>query len=228
MGEEQKSSTRGQFIPWALLHPPTPTRAFRFVYPILLVVSLSKAYLYDVRTGRLVQEINNIQSARPKLSGSFSSTNFYLRSRVPGIVSLTGVQTSFGHLNYVDHSPQHLFICGEGSLRVFSRQTSQCIYEISSTFGNYGCSRWKIGGYIDERSRSLNCMGGPVDADPFEAFDMADTALYRHEVVRDDDRSEPYADQIVAGAHHDFAPFYDTNIPDSPRLVLWEISHCIV
>ncbi len=51
-------------------------------------------------------------------------------------------------------------------------------------------------------------MGAYVDPDPFKAFDKAETALYWHEVVRDNDRSEPYADQIVAGALHDLVPFY--------------------
>lgn len=74
--EEQIAPTRGEFAPWALLHPPTFTRAYRFVYPILLVVSMTKAFLYDVRTGVMVQEINHLQTAQPHRSGSFSSSSY--------------------------------------------------------------------------------------------------------------------------------------------------------
>ncbi|KAF8325348.1 hypothetical protein F5887DRAFT_1019634 [Amanita rubescens] len=202
VSEQQRSPRYGKFTPWALLHPPTPTRAFRFIYPTLLVVSFARAYMYDVRTGKLVQVIDNLQTAQPILS-----------------VSLTGAPTFLGHLNYVDHSPQHLFICGEGSLRVFSRQTGQCVYGISSTFGNYGCSRWKIGQFRNESSRSLNCMGAYVDADPFKAFDKADTALYRHDVVREIDRTEPYSDQIVA-AHVSSCGKYLTVLFETSRILI--------
>lgn len=133
-----------------------------------------------------------------------------------------------GDLNYVEHSPQYIFICGDCSLRVFSRQTGGCVYGIPSTFGNYGYSRWKIGGHRNEKSRSLNCIGGSVDDDPLSAWDKADSALYRHEVVKDDDRPEPLEDQIVAGMPHSPVSCDDDNLVDSPRLVLWELSCSIV
>ena len=117
-----------------------------------------------------------------------------------------------GDLNYVEHSPRHVFICGEGSLRVFSRQTGQCVYEIPSSFGNYGCSRWKIGGYDNERSKSLNCIGGGVDDDPLSAWEKADSVLYRHEVVKDEDRLEPFDDEIVAGMLHNLISRDDDNL----------------
>lgn len=133
-----------------------------------------------------------------------------------------------GDLNYVEHSPQYVFICGEGSLRVFSRQTGRCVYEISSTFGNYGCSRWKIGGRNNERSRSLNCIGGSVDDDPLSAWDKADSALYLHEVVKDDDRLEPIEDEIIGGMINNPISRDDDNFVDSARLIVRELSFCIV
>ena len=39
--------TKGTFKPWAVLHIPELTRAYRFVYPTLLVVGTEKAYLWD-------------------------------------------------------------------------------------------------------------------------------------------------------------------------------------
>ena len=43
---------------------PELGRAFRFVYPTLLVAGYNKAYLYDVETGNLVQTVENTQTPR--------------------------------------------------------------------------------------------------------------------------------------------------------------------
>ncbi|KAI0040438.1 hypothetical protein FA95DRAFT_1599422 [Auriscalpium vulgare] len=51
---------RGHFRPWALLVFPEMTLAYRFVYPTLLSASESRAFLYDVRTGTLMQTIENV------------------------------------------------------------------------------------------------------------------------------------------------------------------------
>ena len=48
---------RGCFKPWALLRIPELGRAYRFVYPTLLVVSLFRAYLYNAVEGKLTQTI---------------------------------------------------------------------------------------------------------------------------------------------------------------------------
>lgn len=55
-----QQTTRGHFRPWALIVFPEVTLAYRFVYPTLLCAGESRAFLYDVRTGALVQTIEDI------------------------------------------------------------------------------------------------------------------------------------------------------------------------
>lgn len=68
MGERISISTscaRAQFAPYALFQMPQHTRAYRFVYPTLLVASLERAFLWDIRTGEMVQTLDGIQSVLP-------------------------------------------------------------------------------------------------------------------------------------------------------------------
>ena len=54
----QRYAPHGHFRPWAKLSFPTFTRAYRLAYPTLLCAGMDRAYLHDVRTGRLVQSID--------------------------------------------------------------------------------------------------------------------------------------------------------------------------
>lgn len=83
----------GRFVPWALLSIPELTRAYRFVYPTLLVAGYDHAFLYDIPTARLVQTIN-----------------------ISGVAA-----EDFGDLRYVELSNQHVFICFEAAILVFDR-----------------------------------------------------------------------------------------------------------
>lgn len=85
---------------------PELGRAFRFVYPILFVAGLNKAYLYDVETGDLVQTIEDTQVLRD------------------GLI--------LGDINYVEISPLHAFICGTLQLRLFERRSGGLVYAIPS------------------------------------------------------------------------------------------------
>ncbi|KAF8632726.1 hypothetical protein AX15_001722 [Amanita polypyramis BW_CC] len=170
---------KGHFVPWALLRPPTSTRAFRFVYPILLVASFVSVYLYDVRTGVLVQEIRDIQHTEGVTPPP---------PPPPPIL---------GELFYVEHSPHHIFVCGDNCLRIFSRQTGQRVYDISAIFGNYGPSRWTISTQREFRGRALT--GGYVVNDPMDGWIKAGSALYRHELIREEDRRERFVDRLMAG-----------------------------
>ncbi|KAN0129697.1 hypothetical protein V8E53_012517 [Lactarius tabidus] len=49
---------RGHFRPWALLRLPEFADVYRLVYPTLTCANSEHAFLYDVRTGSLVQTIN--------------------------------------------------------------------------------------------------------------------------------------------------------------------------
>ncbi|KAJ7590823.1 hypothetical protein C8J56DRAFT_933972 [Mycena floridula] len=54
-------TTKGHFTAWALIQVPAPTRAFRFVFPMLLVSSsydrMPVQFLWDLRTCQMVQTI---------------------------------------------------------------------------------------------------------------------------------------------------------------------------
>ena len=53
------ASVRGHFKPWALLRMPEIGRAFRFVYPALLVATRNSAYVWDIPTGTMIQTIRD-------------------------------------------------------------------------------------------------------------------------------------------------------------------------
>ncbi|TFK85124.1 hypothetical protein K466DRAFT_601435 [Polyporus arcularius HHB13444] len=94
---------RGHFRPWCLMETPEFTRAYRFVYPNFLVASLRKAYLWDVPTGRLTLEVDNVQG-----------------------------NSAGGDINYVELSVFHIFVCSTSALRVFSKTNGQMVLEIPS------------------------------------------------------------------------------------------------
>jgi hypothetical protein len=71
---------------------PENSRAFRFVFPTLLVASHTNAYLWDVPSGRLIQTIPEIQG-----------------------------KTELGSIRYVELSAKYVVICGKKQLRIFSR-----------------------------------------------------------------------------------------------------------
>ncbi|KAF8966653.1 hypothetical protein BDZ97DRAFT_1917462 [Flammula alnicola] len=58
-------NSKARFTPHAVLHMPEATSAFRFVYPHLLVVSLERAFVWDVRTGKVVETVEGIQVIQP-------------------------------------------------------------------------------------------------------------------------------------------------------------------
>ena len=93
---------RGHFRPWALINTQDLTRAYRFVYPDLLVCGLRKAYVWDVRTAVLSLEVDGVQGAR------------------------------IGDINYVELSMSHVFVCSTNALRVFSRRNGAFVLEIPS------------------------------------------------------------------------------------------------
>ena len=85
-------------MPFTLIFTPHPVRAYRFVYPTLLAASqdYQEAYLYDIPTGQLQQTV----SLRHSL-------HFHL------------------HIEYVDFSARHVFVCAEAEgLLIFSRQSN--------------------------------------------------------------------------------------------------------
>lgn len=97
-------SERGQFKPWALLQTPEWGRAFRFVYPILLVSAMNRAYLYDVESANLVQTIQDTQ------------------------MNIDGIP--LGDINYVEINDSLVIICGTEELRAFHRSNGAVAFRI--------------------------------------------------------------------------------------------------
>jgi len=94
---------RGEFEPWALLRSPEWGRAFRFVYPTLLVGSFLKAYLFDVESAQLIQTIENTQ----QIDGE-----------------------PLGEIHYVEVNDRHVFICGSVELRIFNRTDGRLTFRM--------------------------------------------------------------------------------------------------
>ncbi|KAJ3006158.1 hypothetical protein NUW54_g4036 [Trametes sanguinea] len=85
-GHRWPRAPRGHFRPWRLITTPEFGRAYRFVYPCLLVSGLRRAFLWDVRTGQLVLQLDNVQGDSPA-----------------------------GDINYVELSASHVFICSSSA-----------------------------------------------------------------------------------------------------------------
>ena len=94
---------KGHFRPWALIETAEFGRAYRFVYPCLLVCGLRRAYVWNVVTASLERELDNVQGA-----------------------------AGGGDINYVELSAQHVFVCSTSALRIFDRATGNMILEIRS------------------------------------------------------------------------------------------------
>ena len=102
-----RHAPRGHFRPWAKLSLPKFTLVYRFAYPTLLYANNKRAFLYDVRTGALVQTINlNIEE--------------WLQEELRGGIC------------YVDVNERHVFVCGVRSLHVFARDGGAEVLRISS------------------------------------------------------------------------------------------------
>ncbi len=99
------STAAGVFTPLCTLQTPRTTRATRFVYPTLAVVTGDgrNAYLYDVPNATLIQTIN--------VHPADSTINDDVR--------------------YVEISARHVFICTVVGLRIISRESGKVICTIN-------------------------------------------------------------------------------------------------
>ncbi|KAH8110954.1 hypothetical protein DFH11DRAFT_1690590 [Phellopilus nigrolimitatus] len=91
---------RGTFAPWALFTPPNNPRAYRFVYPTLLIGSEDgqELYLFDVPSARL-EKIIPIPAEDDVLD--------------------LGV-----HISYVELGARHVFVCSPDSVLIIPRSRS--------------------------------------------------------------------------------------------------------
>jgi len=136
---------RGQFEPYALLHMPEPTRAFRFVFPYLLVASSNTSFFWHVPSGRLGEIVSDTQRAGvtidPSRTNSSTTTDVEALGTIgyddeeqaddldpafdwfPEIPSppVPPNHDALGSLVYVDHSLSYLILVGKEVLKVFER-----------------------------------------------------------------------------------------------------------
>lgn len=83
-GQRYPSTThRGHFEPWAYLEMPEEGRAFRMVYPTLLVSGWNRAFLWDVPTARLRATIQDIQMPHVGRASRYSGENHLCRTQRP-------------------------------------------------------------------------------------------------------------------------------------------------
>ncbi|TBU39518.1 hypothetical protein BD309DRAFT_969511 [Dichomitus squalens] len=94
---------KGHFRPWALIETAEFGRAYRFVYPCLLVCGLRRAFVWNVVTTRLEREFDNVQG-----------------------------NAGEGDINYVELSADHVFVCSTSALRIFDRSNGNMLLEIPS------------------------------------------------------------------------------------------------
>ncbi|KAF8956222.1 hypothetical protein BDZ97DRAFT_1852767 [Flammula alnicola] len=175
---------KAQFSPHSVLRMPDATRAYRFVYPTLLVVSLERAFIWDVRTGVLIQTIEDIQVVRPigasqdeeHAQVDEGSTSAHSETApdegedeshqhspapdtppadIPPVVldeddDDDELPQFLGLVRYVDLSERHVFLAGRYLLRVFSRTTGKCVFDVPATRWRYGSSRWELASRADQ------------------------------------------------------------------------------
>ena len=98
-------TSAGVFAPFCTLQTPRPTRATRFVYPTLAVVTGDgrNAYLYDIPSATLTQTIN-IYPAESTVTED---------------------------VRYVEISARHVFICTVVGLRIISRESGKVICTVN-------------------------------------------------------------------------------------------------
>lgn len=137
--------TRGRFLPWARLEIPEISRAYRFVYPTLLVAGLTRLFLFDVPRATLVQDIADDAFADDAL----------------------------GDVTYVELDARHAFVALTGELRVFNRASGKLSLSISAATFRRRVPLFKIGrerqGMVQESLAVLvgqpllqNHNGGPL------------------------------------------------------------------
>jgi hypothetical protein len=102
--EDTATNTRGQFMPCALITVPEDTHAFRLFFPTLAVAGPNCYYLWDVRTGTLIQSVVD-----PDLNAD-------------------------SQVNYVEVSERHVFVSRMSDIHIYSRTDGRRVWSIDANF----------------------------------------------------------------------------------------------
>jgi hypothetical protein len=116
------SGTDGYFQPWAVLHMPERTIAYRFVYPTLIAAGYDRAYLWDIPSGKLIQTIEECRFIASEDGGDDNDL--------------------LDIITYVEISERHVFMAGQSWLRVFSRATGKSVLDYAASVPE-GYGLWK-------------------------------------------------------------------------------------
>ena len=155
---------------------PKSTRAYRNVFPTLLVASFERAFLYDVRTGSQIQILEGIQTTPPATglgnyghvadsSGEHEAPSPHDAEDQDMPLDLDeepdDVQDQsqlLGQVRYVEVSERHVFLAGPHVLRIFSRAKGKADLDMPSTRFRYGRWRWEL-----SSRKTVNEHGGRYD-----------------------------------------------------------------
>lgn len=99
---------RGRFVPHLVLINPVRTRAYRFVFPELLVASEEEktAHIWNVVEGRIMEAYSLAEGLGPAPDPDEDGN---------------GNDAAHGSINYVELSPNHIFVCFNTKLVVYQR-----------------------------------------------------------------------------------------------------------
>ncbi|KAF9512125.1 hypothetical protein BS47DRAFT_1394549 [Hydnum rufescens UP504] len=113
--EAPSGDLRGQYAPYAVLHNPSHVRAYRFVYPFLLVASEHNCcvFIWDVPS-RTVVETFSLRSAFSEEENIEEDMNL---EDIGEDIFRDGLRS----INYVELSSTHVFVCFSSRLAVFER-----------------------------------------------------------------------------------------------------------
>lgn len=106
------NGTRGRYTPHRRLQNPVPTRAYRFIFPELLVASQSSttAHIWNVVTGKIIegyslaQGLGSVRTDEPRDDPDDDE--------------------AYNAINYVELSTTHIFVCFGQKLVVYQRRST--------------------------------------------------------------------------------------------------------
>lgn len=145
-------AARLKFVPHAILRPPgdVPSCAFRFVYPTLVVASRNCLLFWDVRTGEMVERMDDIGGQMPHGWSAGTRTWSNVVSNFP---------SQLGEILYVDTNDKYALVCGEDAFKLFQRKVPQAQKSAPEASGTASCVIGLTNNQLWERGRWEMVLG---------------------------------------------------------------------
>lgn len=204
---------RLKFVPHALLHPPdnVPTRAFRFVYPTLMVAATTCLLLWDVRTGQLVERMNDIATQMPGGESTGNQTQTWA-------AAVANSSSRLGRICYVEVNNKYALVCGERTFKMFQRQPSQSETRVPSDVPRTArCVMAITRSQLQKRGRWIVNLGyvEPADLPPeFEGWDSKNEPKEMENGQESDGDASTEEESMVIDWEHDESD--DDDMDDAP------------